>query len=432
MVAGLICALGFAGCGSKKAVSDPASASSTEMATINAADNLVGNGVSSCDTSLTTATYDPSGRGSVTSVDGQPVNAFRTSADTSAASGDASADGTAAVGTDASADGTNTSGTDTSADGTDTSADGAGTSGTDTSADGTDTSDTGTSSDSAASSSSSASSDIDFSATVDSENQKAALCLASLDNISWASGITSFGGYTPSPAMLTVLKDASSSIDNDGKNFSYMIMDVNTYAGVCYNSDAHYYASLAAASAFIIGTLNADSSSLTSSGEEFQILAANGSSSQDTYTTLMNTYGFNGMNAWMQAGGVNTVIDGYGSAFLSAEDLTRIWLKNYQYFTTDTNGSNVETWFQSPSDSPVRTALGSKYTTFDLPGNYSGGSSDASDYITTVDAGVVSAGNTPYIIVVMSDYAAQPDKITPLVQALDAVHSELVSAAGLS
>lgn len=447
VIAGLVCALGFTGCGSKKAEST--TTASVEMATVNAASNLVGSGVSSCDSSLTSATYDPSGKGSVTSVDGQPVSAAAASADTSgssdasadsssvssASASSSSSDSSSASGTDTSADGTDTLEEGTSADGTDstgadTSADGTDTAGTDTSANGTGSTGADTSADSTASSSGNASSGVDFSVTADSENQKAALCLASLDKITWSSGVTSFGGYIPSRAMLKALQDTASSIDSDGKNYGYMLIDINTYAGVCYDSDAHFYSSGAAAAAYIIGTLNSDSTALSNSGEEFQIVAANGSSSRDTYTTLMNSYGFSGMNAWMEAGGVNTAVDGYGAAFLSAEDLSRIWLKNYQYFTTDASGSAVETWFQSPADSPIRTALGSRYTTWNLPGSYSGESS--ADYDTTVDAGIVSSGSAPYIIAIVSDYAAQPDKLVPLVQALDAVHTELMSAAGLS
>lgn len=438
VIAGLICALGFTGCGSSKSAT--ASTSTVEMATVNAAKNLIGSGVSSCDSTLTSASYDPAGKGSVTSVDGQPVNAGL-SAGTSAST-DASASGTSATssssadssGADANTAANGTDGTAASADGTDASDDG---SGTDVSAVGTDTGDaTGTDASASASSSSSssagnASSSIDFSVTADSENQKAALCLASLDRITWTSGITSFGGYTPSAAMLRVLQETGSTISDGGKHYGYMLIDINTYAGICYDSDAHFYSSGAAAAAFIIGTLNADATSLSNSGEEFQIVAANGSSSQETYTNLMNTYGFTGMNQWLNAGGIDPSIDGYGAAFLSAEDLSRIWLKNYQYFTTDSNGSTVETWFQSPSDSPIRTALGSKYTTWSLPGNYTGGS-DATDYDTTVDAGIVSSGSSPYGIAIISDYAAQPDKLVPLVQALDAVHTELMSAAGLS
>ncbi len=479
VIAGLICALGFTGCGSSKSAT--ASTSTVEMATVNAARNLIGSGVSSCDSTLTSASYDPAGKGSVTSVDGQPVHAgssagtsastdasasgssatISSSADSSGAgsgtsvnetdgtttstdgtdtSADGSGTGTSVDGTDSSADG---SGTDTSADGTDSSADGSGTDvsadGTDSSANGsgTDTGDaTGTDASASASSSSSSSagntsSSIDFSVTADSENQKAALCLASLDRVTWTSGITSFGGYTPSAAMLRVLQETGSTVSDGGKHYGYMLIDINTYAGICYDSDAHFYSSGAAAAAFIIGTLNADATALSNSGEEFQIVAANGSSSQETYTNLMNTYGFTGMTQWLNAGGIDPSIDGYGAAFLSAEDLSRIWLKNYQYFTTDSNGSTVETWFQNPSDSPIRTALGSKYTTWSLPGSYTGGS-DAADYDTTVDAGIVSSVSSPYVIAIISDYAAQPDKLVPLVQALDAVHTELMSAAGLS
>ncbi|MGI6111775.1 MAG: hypothetical protein ACOYBK_05900, partial [Bilifractor sp.] len=286
VIAGLICALGFTGCGSSKSATP--STSTVEMATVNAAKNLIGSGVSSCDSTLTSASYDPAGKGSVTSVDGQPVNAGL-SAGTSAST-DASASGTSATssssadssGADANTAANGTDGTAASANGTDASDDG---SGTDVSAVGTDTGDaTGTDASASASSSSSssagkASSSIDFSVTADSENQKAALCLASLDRITWTSGITSFGGYTPSAAMLRVLQETGSTISDGGKHYGYMLIDINTYAGICYDSDSHFYSSGAAAAAFIIGTLNADATSLSNSGEEFQIVAANGSSS---------------------------------------------------------------------------------------------------------------------------------------------------------
>ncbi len=402
----LICTLGIAGCG-KSGSSD----SSSAPAGAAAAHNIVGSGAASSDLSLTVAHYDADGAGKITTIDGEPVSSAGAG---TVSSYDASSEGSTAGSSSSASDGTGTENADT----------------------GTESADTGTESVSASVSSGSDNGTetggsavrIDMSEEASSENQKAARCLASLDNISWSKGITTFGGYTPSPAILKTLQDTTDAITSESMATGFMIMDLNTCAGVCYNSDAKFYSSDAASAAFIIGTLNGDPTSLSNHGEEFQIVASGGN--RDTWYTLMNYYGFTYMNSWLSSGGIDAVADGSGGAYLSAEDLTRLWLKNYQYFTTDTNGSTAQVWFQSPQNSALRDTLGSSYTTESVPGSLS--DSETPDNDTTCEGGIVHDGDNPYIIAVMTDYAAKPEKLRPLISALNASHSELLRAAGKS
>lgn len=383
----LICALGIAGCGSSESATTSETATTT-AANASAAHNVVGAGVSSTDSSITDATYDASGVGAVTSIDGEAVSSDASSSDTTAAP-------------------------DTSATENVTSSS-------------TDTGDSGTT-ESVTSSSNTVTSGNEITEDASTGNEKAANCLASLDRITWESGITSFGGYTPSQAMLQTLQDTVSEVEDNGKNISFMMIDLNTYAGICYNSEANFYASNAAIPAFIIGTINGDSTAVSTSGEEFQIIATNGDSS--TYSTLMNLYGFTYMNEWMTDAGTDATADGNGSCFLSAEELTRIWLRNYQYFTAASDGSTVETWFRSPENSQFQEILGNSYTTESEPGFLS--DEEMTDYNTSCEGGIVYDGENPYVLVVMTDYADNPDKIKPAISALNAAHNELMRCAGL-
>jgi hypothetical protein len=109
---------------------------------------------------------------------------------------------------------------------------------------------------------------------------------------------------------------------------------------------------------------------------------------------------------------------------ITAKTLTKLWVGNYWYFFKDTN-SNSE-WCRSiytnSKMSLIREALSSKYTVYSKPGwNYVGTYGGTQN-----DAGIVMAGNNPYIICILSNGINYPSALNELALALDAVHEDMV------
>lgn len=109
--------------------------------------------------------------------------------------------------------------------------------------------------------------------------------------------------------------------------------------------------------------------------------------------------------------------------YFTSRDLAKLWVGNYWYFFKETNSNS--SWcrgiYTHSLNSPIYNALKGKYTTYSKPGWY-----PASPYWVQNDAGIVMAGDNPYLIVIMSSACNQYGKLETLVRALDAVHAAMV------
>lgn len=147
-------------------------------------------------------------------------------------------------------------------------------------------------------------------------------------------------------------------------------------------------------------------------------------SSNEGYASLRNNFGASPMTSLMAYTGTS----GRWSSslwypYFTARDLAKLWVGNYWYFFEDTNSNS--SWCRSiythSLNSPIYNALKGKYTTYCKPGWY-----PSSPYWVQNDAGIVMAGDHPYIISILSSACGQYSKLESLVRALDAVHAEMV------
>jgi len=254
-----------------------------------------------------------------------------------------------------------------------------------------------------------------------SDEEYAARARSLLDDTYDESELTGSNGYVPSEELTEEAATLIAGMATEGFHCGFMILDIRTGKVAALNSQQEFYAASASKAAYVVSLasrLDEISYQLESQMKDITMYSSN-----KAYMNLKNTYGFETFDEWCAEAGVTDMHDTGGYAFYSAEDLVRLWLKNYQYFITAEDGEQVAGWFETPETSAIATVL-SEYVTQSKAGWYS--STDLY-YNSSVDAGIVYAGDYPYILAVVSDY---PDNVTwlnGLVGFLDKVHEEMTA-----
>ena len=140
-----------------------------------------------------------------------------------------------------------------------------------------------------------------------------------------------------------------------------------------------------------------------------------------SYELLRNTYGSAPIQTWAARAGISD--EGINSklyTWYSARTLAKLWLVNYSWFQGGGAAQKVVSWLQNPNQSVIRPVLGKKYTL------YSKGGWKAYPERCFNDAGIVFAGNGPYVIALMSDYPGMREQgLYGIVEALDACHNAI-------
>lgn len=143
-------------------------------------------------------------------------------------------------------------------------------------------------------------------------------------------------------------------------------------------------------------------------------------SSNEGYSALRQAYGPAPMRTWCSEAGVSTAIANTNYTHYSARDLSKLWLRNYTYFTSGvSNASQVQSWYTSSSNSPIHYNLGSRYY-MNTKAGWIGSSLRAAN-----DAGIVWANGKPYIVAIMSNSPGNMRVLDSLVLAIDNAHNEM-------
>lgn len=200
----------------------------------------------------------------------------------------------------------------------------------------------------------------------------------------------------------------------------FMLVDLDSGKSISYNADTEFYSASTIKGPYVVSVLNRSPDAAKSFWGTIQEILVN--SSNDDYNRLRNTYGKTPMELWCEAAGVDTeVADNYYPA-ITAEELCKLWIQNYEYFTTAENGETVAKWFQKPDKSPIHSVLGGKYTTQTKAGWIEG----TTDYYQAAsDAGIVYADSGTYAVAIVSNGRSNLTLLNTLIEALDAAHDEM-------
>jgi len=252
----------------------------------------------------------------------------------------------------------------------------------------------------------------------------AASCLSWLESWDGTTSFTGIGGYSPSSEISSEVSSMIDAIADDGYDVGFLVLDIRTGAGAAYNTNEVFYSASTSKAAYVVSL--ASYSPDDAFENESKILDVTENSSNESYSYLVHNFGLDYYKEWCEKAGIDSSVTSGGYADYSAEDLALLWLLNYQYFISGDSGETVASWFENPATSAIHSVLGTEYTTQSKAGwCYSSDGTD--DYTSTNDAGIVYAGDYPYICVIMTNYPSDVNYLKDYIPVLNDIHEDLIS-----
>lgn len=243
--------------------------------------------------------------------------------------------------------------------------------------------------------------------------------LSSVDSAKGEKTITVFGGFSLRSDLCAKLQSAIDSAKGGRWNVSFMMVDIRTGKGVAYNPDERFYGASTIKGFYIPALVFSNPASVEKWGRHMQDVLKR--SNNFCYSLLRQTYGSGPMYAWTSKAGItNEGMKNSLYTWCTARDLVKMWMVNYSYFESGGAAETVASWMQDPNQSLLKPVLGGKYTTRSKGGWMSSPSSCFND------AGIVYAGNGPYVVAIMSNYPGMKESgLYGIVEALDACHNTM-------
>ncbi|MGF0112843.1 serine hydrolase, partial [Streptococcus sp. SGI.013] len=229
---------------------------------------------------------------------------------------------------------------------------------------------------------------------------------------------TIFGKYDPTYAVLQSLANTITTLENQGYNIGFKLVDADTNKGIAYNQNSKFYSASTIKGPFVASLVANNSSAFQKSGST--ILDVLRTSSNEGYKYLRDTYGPSALYNWAREAGVETNVVTPLYPYLTAQELFALWQRNYQFFTTSNYGKQVGTWFENPNLSPIKSVLGLSYKTQSKAGwiGYPG-------YRAANDAGIVYTPKGNYIVSIMTNADGRLGLVNPTVLALNSVYFDI-------
>lgn len=215
-------------------------------------------------------------------------------------------------------------------------------------------------------------------------------------------------------------------LQEDGNQISFIVLDITTGNYFSMNPDLEIYSASTIKGPYV-AALNKFSPEAADEYTELMMENTIRWSSNEDYENLHYLYGNDAMYAMAEYTDVSdSIIDEYNwYPYLTAKELTRLWIGIYIYFFEDTNENSkwCRSLYTDSTESFIGSALGDEYTVYTKPGWYS----DWED-VARNDAGIVMADGNDYILTILSDAFDSYDDLEELAAALDDVHALLCAS----
>ncbi len=230
--------------------------------------------------------------------------------------------------------------------------------------------------------------------------------------------IEQMGSWTLCARDKKALDRLLAAAEKDGYHIGILMIDIKTGKGIAVNSDRKFYGASSIKGPFIVSLAALYPQTLEKQNTAFKAVAVN--SDNGSYSSLVGMYGRRYYDAWREAVGAEAPLTEGDYASLTAEDLARLWLLNYQYITGNpTYGEQIGELFETPNRSAIQPVLGKSYKT------QTKGGWIAERVRASADAGIVYAGKHPYILAIVSDYPSDLKKLEPFVKLMNRIHTEI-------
>lgn len=247
-----------------------------------------------------------------------------------------------------------------------------------------------------------------------------------VNHASGGSGVSFFNGGSASQGSIGALTSAMGSFASLGYSVGFLMMDLNTGMGVASNVDADYYSASTVKGPYVASVYDKAFGSSTAAAAAWQRVLSDTCvwSSNEDYLYLRGTFGSGIFADWLYEAGVDPSHASTSYTWYSPRELGKMWLSMYDYFgSAGAAGQQMSSLFSHGYYSSIYYELGDRYAVRSKPGWYP----QAWPYTATNDAGIVYAGDDPYLVVVLSNAPERLDLVRSMVRALDAVHADMVS-----
>ena len=246
-----------------------------------------------------------------------------------------------------------------------------------------------------------------------------------LNHATSSGGLSLFGGAHASSDSMTQLARAVGSFTGQGLSVGFVMMDLATGQGVSSNADQTFYSASTVKAPYVASLYeNAFHDDASAAAAWYQTLSdACVWSDNDAYYALRNAFGSAPFAQWLGDNGVDPNKAATNYTWFTPRELGKLWVRMFDYFgTAGDAGHQMSGLFSHGYYSSIYYELGDQYTVRSKPGWYP----YDPGYTATNDAGIVYAGDRPYLVAVMSDAPVRLDLTQALVRALENVHASMV------
>lgn len=231
--------------------------------------------------------------------------------------------------------------------------------------------------------------------------------------------VRTIGEWELSGELKQELEQMLVSVYAPGYTMGFLMMDIHSGKGICFNSDTKFYSASSTKSSYIVSLLVTHPDVLEKKSGVLSQISVD--SDNDWYFTLEYDYGQQFHIDYAKSVGVDLELDEGGFADVSAEDLARLWLANYVYFNSGKDGAAAGELFEEQAYSAIKAVFMNTCMTRSKSGWIGGMLHNSS-----IDAGIVYAEGHPYVLAVMSDFPDDLEDLYETVELLDRVHEEIV------
>jgi hypothetical protein len=284
-------------------------------------------------------------------------------------------------------------------------------------------------------------------------------------------GLTFIGSATSSlvtSQTSQAVVEAIALIEDRGNDTSFVMIDLASGLGLAYNADERFYAASSIKGPYVASVVASNPGSLDANYYLMESILKY--SDNDAYDTLYWSYLSIPIQEWFYQAHTSLNDPNPMYPHYSARDLARVWQRTYEFFLSGLpSASELAQLFTSPANSLINSQLGWLYTTYSKAGwfsetsyyQYDGYDEASEDPLddedpdgvegldgteeveppvfyenfyypewtdpSAVDAGIVIAGDRPYLVVVMSDLPGYFPPLYPLMEALNTAHDEIAA-----
>ncbi len=227
------------------------------------------------------------------------------------------------------------------------------------------------------------------------------------------------GGYAPSEdvreALDACIKDTGKSKHHTG----FVMLDLDTGMGVAYNTEQEFYGASSIKLHRIMAIAEAHPEVVTDARQALWETLVE--SDNDAYEWLCEQYGNSTLDYYLKAARASVrYSETVRYAYYNALSFARLWKHAYDLMLTVPACDEAGAFAEKPSYSSIHRVLGKAYTTRSKAGWIAEGDNRAA-----VDGGIVYDKESPYLLVIMSDYDSDLTLLDPYVIALENAHQEI-------